>query len=159
MYDAIGNVLSNLTVLDSIKNIIVIITDGHDNASKEYTSSSVRTMIESYTNQGVEFVFLGANQDIILAAQSLNINPRSVMRYNTRDPNTSFSGLNTSIGRARSNHINVEFTAEEIHRSEDLNARIDAGQVEQILNTPVRRLRNNSTTDINSIMSPFNVSR
>lgn len=43
--------------------MFVIITDGNENASQEYTAEKIRTLIEKQKKEGWEFVFLGANID------------------------------------------------------------------------------------------------
>jgi len=46
------------------KVIVVIVTDGEENASQEYTLDRVKTMIENQQNEFAwEFIFLGANID------------------------------------------------------------------------------------------------
>lgn len=64
------------------KVIVVVITDGYENASKEYTSSSVKALVEEQTNKyGWEFVFLGANQDAVLTAGEFGIDKNSTLTY------------------------------------------------------------------------------
>lgn len=43
--------------------IVIIITDGGENASKEYTQAQIKTMIQHAESTGWKFVFLAANQD------------------------------------------------------------------------------------------------
>lgn len=53
---------------------VVVVTDGHENASREWTSASVSAAVNSQRETyGWEFIFLGANQDAALAAQSIGI--------------------------------------------------------------------------------------
>jgi hypothetical protein len=64
------------------KVVFVIITDGQENASREYTRAKVLEMIthqrETYA---WEFVFLGANQDAIAAGSSLGISVANSLTY------------------------------------------------------------------------------
>lgn len=56
------------------KILTVIMTDGGENASKEYTQVEMKKMIEERTKQGNwTFVFLGANQDSYAEAQKYGI--------------------------------------------------------------------------------------
>ncbi len=58
------------------KVLFVITTDGLENASREYTLSQVRAMIERQKkDRGWEFLFLGANIDAVETAGSLGIAP------------------------------------------------------------------------------------
>ncbi len=56
------------------KVVFVILTDGQENASREFTRSRILEMIrEKEQEAGWEFVFLGANQDAIAEARSIGI--------------------------------------------------------------------------------------
>ena len=55
------------------KTVFVIITDGMENSSREYTAEAVRAMIEREKEYGWEFFFLGANIDAIGAASRIGI--------------------------------------------------------------------------------------
>ncbi len=58
------------------KVMFVIITDGQENASREYMSAKVRNMIERQkTRYGWEFIFLGANIDAVETAGRFGIAP------------------------------------------------------------------------------------
>jgi len=62
--------------------IIVIQTDGFENASKEYTKPQINELISSCTKErDWQFVFLGAGQDAIAEAQSLGIGRNSTLSY------------------------------------------------------------------------------
>ena len=53
--------------------IVVIITDGYENASCKYDYAKVKAMIEQKTEEGWEFLFLGANIDAIGEASKIGI--------------------------------------------------------------------------------------
>lgn len=56
------------------KTMFVIITDGYENASREYSRSKVRELIEHEKNKyGWEFLFLGANIDAVATAETMGI--------------------------------------------------------------------------------------
>ncbi len=68
-----SNQAANTTV------VVVIITDGHENASKEYTLQEIRRMIERLESRGKwTFSFIGATLDAVDTAASL-----SISRYNS----------------------------------------------------------------------------
>ena len=64
LFDAAGHVLSLLEKSDAKRNIAVIITDGEENCSVEYTQSSIKSKVDSVTAAGNEVIFLGANFDV-----------------------------------------------------------------------------------------------
>jgi len=54
--------------------IVAILTDGHENASRNYTLSKVRKMISHQKEKySWEFIFLGANQDAFAEAAKMGI--------------------------------------------------------------------------------------
>lgn len=90
LYDAIGvmcaKVGERLSKTDESerpeKVLVVIITDGLENSSNEYNGATVKAAIETQTNQfNWEFVFIGANQDAVLTAQSMGISSKSSLSY------------------------------------------------------------------------------
>ena len=48
--------------------MFVIITDGEENSSREYSAQKVKAMIEQEKKYGWEFIFLGANIDAVETA-------------------------------------------------------------------------------------------
>lgn len=61
---------------------VIIVTDGMENASREYTLDAVRALVEHQTEKySWEFVFLGANQDAVLTARGLGIAAEDAMTY------------------------------------------------------------------------------
>lgn len=90
LYDAIGNTI-NLTgkALEDLPEdqrpervIFVIVTDGEENASREFNRDQIFKMIgiqrETYK---WEFVFMGANQDAYAVAEQMNISVDSALDY------------------------------------------------------------------------------
>ena len=64
------------------KTILVIITDGYENASKRYTYKRVQQMIERQRSKyDWEFVFLGANMDAAKEAERFGIRRSRAMSY------------------------------------------------------------------------------
>jgi hypothetical protein len=90
----IGEKLSKMNEADRPSKVIVlIITDGEENSSKEFSYQQVKEMTEKQRNTyNWEFLFFGANIDSFLAASSLGI-------AKTRSTNFSASGigLNTTL--------------------------------------------------------------
>lgn len=65
------------------KVMFVIITDGEENSSREYSAAKVKAQIEEHKEKhGWEFIFLGANIDAVEAAGHLGINADRSVDYN-----------------------------------------------------------------------------
>lgn len=76
LYDAVCSTINQAKgkVGKKDKSLVVIMTDGEENSSHEYTQTQLATMIKDLQAQGNwSFVFLGANQDAWAKAGELNI--------------------------------------------------------------------------------------
>ena len=97
------------------QTIFVIITDGLENASHKYDSSSVKQLVEQQKEKGWEFVFLGANIDAVETAKTYGIDEdRSVdFRCDEQGIGTNFRTLNEMVRKSRVNgYIDAEWSAE-----------------------------------------------
>lgn len=64
--------------------LIVITTDGMENASRRYTAPQVKEMVERQQEKyGWEFVFLGANIDAVETAAHFGIAPQRAANYHS----------------------------------------------------------------------------
>lgn len=61
---------------------VVVMTDGHENASTEWTAEAVRALIAQQENgYGWDFVFLGANMDAVDVGTHLGFAPGKSLTY------------------------------------------------------------------------------
>ncbi len=77
LYDAIGTTITRVhaaksQVSDSLA-LVTIITDGYENASREYSHTAISALIESYKEQGWQFTYIGADHDVAQVSFSLHI--------------------------------------------------------------------------------------
>jgi hypothetical protein len=141
LYDAIGRTIvatgerfSNLPEHERpSKVIMLIITDGGENSSKEYLDPNrLKEMIKHQTDvYNWTFVFLGANQDAMFTAQTLGINVANSLTFaaNTKGTTAVFDKLSAKTSMYRS------FSGEEKGRGamcmsygdEDRQEQVDAG--------------------------------
>lgn len=62
--------------------LMVIYTDGMENASQEYTTEQIKTLIEETKEKdGWDYLYLGANQDAITVAQNMGIGSTHAANY------------------------------------------------------------------------------
>lgn len=75
LYDAIGRSVSALEaqVSDNDAVLVTIITDGMENASKDFTSQEIKRLIERLSAKGWIFTYIGANQDVMMEAGNIGI--------------------------------------------------------------------------------------
>jgi hypothetical protein len=112
LYDAIGKtIVSNLHRFEKIneedkpeKVIVVILTDGHENASHEFDQKQIFDMIKHQENKNDwEFVFLGANQDAMEVGHTLGVKRGSSMTYaaSSRGVNKLFRSVTKKMSAYR----------------------------------------------------------
>ena len=77
LYDAVGTTITRVHALKSKNSeslaLVTIITDGYENASHEFTLTAIRSLIESYKEQGWQFTYIGADHDVEQVAFTLHI--------------------------------------------------------------------------------------
>lgn len=122
LHDAMGIGISNLKATlkkkdketDSISTaLVVVMTDGWENASKEHNAKSIKEIIEELEETGAwTFSYMGANQDAVLAAQAYGIGAGNSVTYSStsRGADTAFKTLNRAFA-AKAGMSNVAYTA------------------------------------------------
>ena len=87
LLDAVGHTLSHTQArIDDLPEkpqavVMVIVTDGLENASREYTHPQVQALIRDRQAAGWEFVFLAANLDARAEADRLGICEQDAYHY------------------------------------------------------------------------------
>lgn len=118
--DKIGNTQKN-TAEDyrAEKVLVVIITDGEENSSREYSSDKVKMMIERQKNRfGWEFIFLGANIDSVETAGRFGIGRNRAVDYvpDKQGVNLNYSTLNSTVAEYRKTGVLDEQRLNDIRR-------------------------------------------
>ncbi len=78
LYDAMGSAIlklkNHLETVDAKHNVLVsILTDGEENASKEFSAGQIKTLVEQLRQQNWTFTYIGADHDVERVAFSLSI--------------------------------------------------------------------------------------
>ncbi|XKH50638.1 VWA domain-containing protein [Chryseomicrobium palamuruense] len=107
LLDAIGYGIQKMKTIQKnevVKVLVVITTDGMENASKEYTTKSVQQLISAQTALGWEFLFLGANIDAVATAQQFGIHRDYAVNYHADAKGTelNFASINEAVSSVRS---------------------------------------------------------
>ena len=79
LYDAIGNAINNVDKKKTDKVMFIIITDGYENASREYSNNKIKKMIKSHSDW--EFIFIGADIDSYSVGDSIGIKRKNIANY------------------------------------------------------------------------------
>lgn len=82
LYDAVCQTVSKIEK-GKDKHLVVIMTDGEENSSQEYTAADLNRMIkELEKGKNWTFVFLGANQDAWIVGQKMGLSKMNTATYN-----------------------------------------------------------------------------
>ena len=95
LYDAMGISINGL--FNYIKDkedataMVTIITDGLENASKEYSGAAIKALVERMKDEeGWSFAYIGANQDVTAVSQSLSIDDAIAFEYSEAGTHQAF---------------------------------------------------------------------
>jgi hypothetical protein len=55
------------------KVLVTVVTDGYENASKEWDGKAIKALVEQMRGQGWVFAYIGANHDVESVATSISI--------------------------------------------------------------------------------------
>ena len=85
------------------KTVVAIITDGQENASREYSLDTVKKMIEARKKSGWEFLFLGANIDAVKTAGTFGISADRAATYRADAVGTrmNFASVGSFMAKTR----------------------------------------------------------
>lgn len=64
LFDAAANVMDRAIENNAERTIVVIMTDGEENSSKEYTQAKIKDKVKVLEGKKWEVIFLGANFDV-----------------------------------------------------------------------------------------------
>ena len=89
LYDATARLINMADSNNNDKTVIIIMTDGEENCSRDYTLNSIRDRIAACTKRGWEVLFLGAEFNADRVASSYGLGAGKVI--NTTLENTARS--------------------------------------------------------------------
>lgn len=113
LYDAMGISLNAMRpkVTEKDRVLVTVITDGYENASREYNGKAIKALVDELKGKGWVFAYIGANQDVEKVAATISIS--NTMTFHTTPEDTMFmSGrVNRSRERFYSRMAKSEFDA------------------------------------------------
>lgn len=114
LLDAVGRSIEktcySAPVYDEI--VFVILTDGHENASREFTRESVKNLVEERKRDGWQFFFLGADLESMMEAEAIGIDGNTRVVYDRNRVYETFSVVANSVTRGSNSGV-YSFTKEE----------------------------------------------
>jgi len=120
LLDAIGRAI-NVTAarLEGMKKkerpgkvAVVIVTDGHENSSHEFTKEQINALITSKQADGWKFTFLGADAQAFDDAKSMGIQAANTVQYDSAKAGETLTVASESLASYRSGETgNLSYTA------------------------------------------------
>ena len=104
LYDAIGMSLNQLCpkVATEDKVLVTVVTDGYENASKEYDGNAIKALVDELKKKGWVFAYIGANQNVEAVAESISIT--NTLNFSATCEGTAI--MSEKLGRSRSRWFN-----------------------------------------------------
>lgn len=101
LYDAMGMSLNALRpkVAEDDKVLVTVITDGYENASKEYNGKAIKALVDELKAKGWVFAYIGANQDVEAVAATISIT--NVLNFEATRVGTARMSERVVKGRTR----------------------------------------------------------
>ena len=101
LYDAMGISLTKLRkrVAESDKVLVTVVTDGYENASKEYSGKAIKALVDELKAKGWVFAYIGANQDVEAVAATISIT--NVIQFEANPSGTQEMTARVNRGRNR----------------------------------------------------------
>jgi hypothetical protein len=106
LYDAVGRLITDVGAELAARPeaerpghvIVVVLTDGHENSSREWTGQAVSAVIKRQESEySWDFVFLGANMDAVAVGQQMGFAADKSLTYDA-----SPDGVAAAVGSASS---------------------------------------------------------
>lgn len=99
LYDALGQTIRNKLDSTRRKNVImVILTDGEENASQEYKKSDIQKLIHTAKSaHNWQFVYLGANQDAFKVGSGIGCTVNEGYTYTSNGLKESMSKCSAAV--------------------------------------------------------------
>lgn len=102
LYDAMGFALTKLREVATQQDLVLvtIITDGYENASREYTGKAIKALVDELRQQqDWIFTYIGANQDVEKVAESLGVSNSMAFQEDDEGTRAMFAKENRSRSR------------------------------------------------------------
>lgn len=109
LYDAVAKVIKKIEADYASRKrkpriLVMIMTDGDENASREYNKDKIAALIKEKEEQNWQFGYLGANQDAWAVGSSMGIRKGNTKTYNTSEMGATFKEAYLVTSDARRAH-------------------------------------------------------
>ena len=114
LLDAIGRTINTLDKKIDNKTLVVIMTDGYENSSREYTKEQIKNLI---SNHNWEFIYIGADIDSYAEARKFGFHESRIANY--KKSKEGIEDVYVSVSNAR-DCMMEDMKLEEVNWKKDL---------------------------------------
>lgn len=110
LYDSCARIMSKAEGANGKKTMLVVMTDGYENASKEVTQQQIKDRVKTWEDKKWEVVFLGANFNSVESVSgSVGVMSSKTMNYGTGQFMRGMDALATSTTLYATQDVAVNF--------------------------------------------------
>lgn len=98
LFDAMGQSINELKSYVEEEDVVLvtIITDGYENASREYSGADIKKLVANLKGKGWVFAYIGTNQDVDAVADDMGIHSRMSYDYSPSGVSCMYSAERSS---------------------------------------------------------------
>lgn len=86
--------------------IVAVMTDGHENASKEWTHPAIKSLVEQQTNAyRWQFLYMGADQDAIEVGRSMGVGAEHSVTYGRGKAREAMAATSAKVAGLRAARV------------------------------------------------------
>ncbi len=130
LLDAIGTTITDLKRRYATnrpgKVVIVVVTDGYENSSRNFTKEAITKLIDGCRTADWEFIFLAADQDAIASGADIGFTPLHSMTFDKSPIGvcSAFASVSSNmVAYAAGNKVDMTYTEDD--RRAQTNAGVD----------------------------------
>ena len=109
LFDAIGRTLNIAEKHDKKKSVLVVVTDGAENASKEFTKETIKKRLDKFEESGKQVVFIGADFNAFDQAASVGRTMAQTINVMQGNYGDSMRTIATKSKAYMSTNANINF--------------------------------------------------
>ena len=114
LYDSCGKIMAVAESDNAKKTVLVVMTDGYENSSKEHTQTSIKAKVKAFEDKKWEVLFLGANFDAVESVSgSVGVNVSKTMNISAGNMARSMDMLSAYTTSYAATGASINFTNED----------------------------------------------
>jgi hypothetical protein len=114
LYDSCGKIMAKAEEEGAKRTILVVMTDGYENASKEHTQASIKAKVKQFEDKKWEVIFLGANFDAVeTVSGGLGVMNSKTMNIAAGNLTRGFDTLSAYTASYAATGASINFTNED----------------------------------------------